>query len=110
MNDKYRPIKETFPFLDVTLSNGELAAISVVDVNLYTRNITESGTRVALHGRNVEVYIQDNVKDFESRLFAALNYDPEEESNGPEMSTAAKIQAEASARGAEEAKQSKKNK
>lgn len=73
----YRPIEETYPFLDVTLSNGEPAVISTLAIVLYTRN-SENGTEVKLSGvMSGAIHLKDQVQDFEKRLFEAMGFEVE---------------------------------
>lgn len=68
---KYRPVEETYPFFDVTLSsNGEVAGISAFDVSAYAHN--GAGTRIALRGTNGWLSLEDLFADFEKRLFDCL--------------------------------------
>lgn len=68
---KYRPVEETYPYLDVTFSNDQLGAISAFEVAAYAHN-GNGGTKITLRGSSGTHQLQDAFADFEKRLFECI--------------------------------------
>ena len=69
----YRPVEQTYPFLDLTdrSSEGRPVSINCHSVAGYTRN-AEGLVSVYLSGRQDAVLLADKLDDFESRLHDCL--------------------------------------